>query len=381
MKVVHVITGLEEGGAEAVLLRLVTACRDIEHLVVSLMADGPYGPRLRREGIRVRTLDQRPSRITIRALRELKSILLAEKPDVVQTWMYHADLVGGLVAKWLDVKTISWGIRNSDLAPGRSSLTARLCARASAWLSGFIPSTIVCCSTEAARLHQSIGYCAHKFAIIPNGYDLSRFRVNLQDRMRERERLGIAYDQLLVGLVARWDPQKDHLNFLRAAADVAKREPTARFMLVGAGTDNSNQGLVADVTALGLNSKVILAGKRDDIPSVMNALDLHVLSSAYGEAFPNAVAEAMACGTPCLVTDVGDAAYIVGDTGWVVERQNTPALSRALANALQALKSNGRESLGEACRGRIKENFSLDTMAAAYRNVWTTVATSEARGR
>jgi glycosyltransferase involved in cell wall biosynthesis len=286
--------------------------------------------------------------------------------------MYHADLVGGLVARWASVRSIVWGIRNSNL-DNKSSFSVRVVAQLCAGLSHWLPAAIVCCSKQAARVHQDIGYCKEKFTVIPNGYDLARFAPDNTARAQLRYEWGIAADEILMGLVARWDPQKDHANLLRALSQLKAKHISVRCVLVGTGMDADNTILNELIRDYQLNDAVILAGSRDDIPTVMNALDLHVLPSAYGEAFPNVVAEAMACGTPCVVTNVGDAALIVGDTGWVVPPSDADALASGIGLALTILKSKGRATLGETCRQRIESNFGLGRMVAAYMTTWKNI--------
>jgi glycosyltransferase involved in cell wall biosynthesis len=372
---------LGQGGAEGVLYRLIAAStRDWNHTVVSLTHDLYYASRLEALGIQVRTLDLSSGRAILKDVLQLKRTVAELTPDVVQTWMYHADLVGGLVARWAGARAIAWGIRHSNLESDKSSLSTRAAAKACAWLSPWVPAAIACCSEHSARVHQAMGYRADKFTVVHNGYDLVQFRANADARAALRAEWRIAPDGVLLGMVARWDPYKDHENLLRALALLKLRGQEFRCILVGSGMDRGNGVLVSLVDQLGLAECVLLAGPRDDIPAVMNALDLHVLSSA-GEAFPNTVAEAMACGTPCVVTDVGDAALIVGRTGWVVSPRDAPALAQAVEKALSALSALGRAEVGRKCRARIEENFRLEKMVDAYRALWRNLACAEASNR
>jgi glycosyltransferase involved in cell wall biosynthesis len=373
MKVLHFIANLGQGGAEAVLTRLIMASPPtIEHVVVSLMGDAYYGPRLRAAGIRVHTIESPRGRVTLGGLMRLRRIVVAASPDVVQTWMYHADLVGGLVARSASVRAVVWGIRHSNLAADKTSFSARAVARLCAVLSRWVPAAIACCSVHATAVHQAIGYQANKFTVIPNGYDLARFTPDDAARARLRAEWGVVGNEIMLGMVARWDPQKDHENLLKALANLMAAGVNFRCILVGTGMHESNTALAGLLHSLVLQDRVILAGPRDDIPAVMNALDLHVLSSA-GEAFPNALAEAMACGTPCVTTDVGDAALIVGETGWVVPPQNSERLAQGIFEGLAVLSSRGRAVIGNECRQRIKENFSVDRMVDAYVTLWQRV--------
>ena len=370
MKVLHVITSLGQGGAEAVLYRLVEASPgDISHIVVSLRDEAYYGPRLRALGVEVHALGMPRGRATLSGVFELRRLIVRAAPDVVQTWMYHADLLGGLVARWVGARAVVWGIHHANLDADKTRLSTRIALMSCAFISSGIPTSIACCSHRAAAFHQAYGYRPDKFALIPNGLDLAKFSVDVFARRSVREDMGIDVETWLLGMVARWHPHKDHANLLEALALLKAKVGNFRCLLVGTGMDTSNVALTGKIAKLGLEKQVILAGPRDDVPAVMNALDLHVLSSS-SEAFPNAVAEAMACGTPCVVTDVGDAALIVGETGWVVPPRDALALSDAMASALAALATQGRDILGEMCRARVAAEFGLDRMVGAYAKLW-----------
>ncbi len=371
MRVLHVITNLDQGGAETVLFRLVTATTPaIEHVVVSLMGDSYYGDRLRALGIQIYTLQSPRGRITVSGLLKLRRIVVETVPDVVQTWMYHADLIGGLVARWAGIRPVLWGIRCSSLASIKGNRSALLAARICALLSRWIPAAIVCCSERAAQAHQEIGYNHKLFAVIPNGYDLTRFAPNEVQRLRFRSTLGIAVDDVLLGMVARWHPQKDHENLLNAIVHLRALGVKFRCILVGSEMDSDNVALVASIHRLGVQDIVILGGPMEDIPTLMNALDVHLLSSAYGEAFPNVVAEAMACGTPCAVTDVGDSALILGDTSRVAPPRDPVALALSINRVLDSIRVHGRERIGRECRARIEEKYLLSRMVSAYATLW-----------
>ncbi|WP_165720327.1 glycosyltransferase family 4 protein [Bordetella trematum] len=376
MRIAHIITGLGQGGAEAVLFRLATwADTPTRHVVISLTDEGVYGPRLRAAGITVHALGLARGRITLGAMLQLRALLREEAPDAVQTWMYHADLIGGVAARLAGIRAVAWGIRNSGNHLDRSSRSARLvlglCARLSAW----VPRAIVCAAQDAARRHQALGYRGEKMVVIPNGYDLSRYAPDPEAGARMRARWEVPQDVALVGCVARWDPLKDHANLLGALAALRQQQGggAVRCVLVGRGMTPANGELLALIEAQGLTGSVLLAGPSDDIPAVMNALDVHVLSSC-AEGFPNVVAEAMACGTPCVVTDVGDAAHIVGETAVVVPPQQPQALADGLAQMLARVAGHGRAATGEPGRQRVLSMFDLARMVQAYEAVWRRIA-------
>ncbi|NYT62744.1 glycosyltransferase [Alcaligenaceae bacterium] len=373
LHVVHIISGLGHGGAETVLHRLLTApTQQDRHCVISMGGADVFGPRLRAAGIAVYTLEMKTPKGGLTGLWRMYRLLRQLKPDVVQTWMYHADLIGGLAARLAGVKALAWGIRNSGADLHKSSRTARVlswvCARTSRWL----PGVIVSCAENAAQRHQQWGYRADQMLVIPNGYDLSCWQPDPVARAAVRAEWG--WDEhVLVGSVARWNPLKDHANLLAAFAQSAAHDAALRCVLIGQGMDASNNELMALIRGHGIADKVKLLGRRDDVPRLMQGLDVHVLSSR-AEGFPNVVAEAMAAEVPCVVTDVGDAALIVGDAGWVVTPQNSTALSGAMD---QVVAQRGTDALLQRVRQgreRVGRLFSLEAMVDAYRVVWRRLA-------
>lgn len=376
LRVLHIVTGLGQGGAESVLFRLATyPGADVEHVIVSLTDEGIYGERLRAAGVAVHALGMKRGRVSLGGFMALRSLIAATRPDAVQTWMYHADLIGGLAARLAGVRAIAWGIRNSGEHLERSSRSARLVLRACALLSGRIPKAIVCAAQKSAQRHADKGYDRERMVVIANGYDLSRYAPNDEARQRVRAQWGLPQDVPAIGCVARWDPLKDHANLLRAIAALVRdgRDAGLRCVLIGRGMDTANTELAALIDRLGLRDRLVLAGPSDDVPAAMNGLDLHVLSSC-AEGFPNVVAEAMACGVYCVVTDVGDAAFIVGDAGVVVPPEQSEALARGIETALCEVASRGRTRAGEAGRARVLENFDLARMVQSYIAVWRRIS-------
>ncbi len=376
LRVVHVIAGLGQGGAESVLWRLATyPGQAVEYVVISLTDEGVYGERLRAAGVAVHALGMPRGRVSLGGFMALRRLIAQTNPHAVQTWMYHADLIGGVAARLAGVRAIAWGIRNSGAHLERSSRSARMVLRACALLSGVLPKAIVCAAQDAAERHAVKGYRRDRMVVIPNGYDLSRYAPDLAARERMRTQWGLAGDVPVIGCVARWDPLKDHANLLRAVAALVRdgRDAGLRCVLVGRGMTAENADLMALVDKLNLRERLVLAGPSDDVPAVMNGLDLHVLSSC-AEGFPNVVAEAMACGVYCVATDVGDAAYIIGDTGVVVPPEQPEALARGIETGLREVASRGQGRAGEAGRARVLENFDLARMVQSYVAVWRRIS-------
>jgi glycosyltransferase involved in cell wall biosynthesis len=367
--ILHVITGLANGGAEAVLYRLCSTDQANVHTVISLMDEGHYGPRLAGVGVTVHSLGMPRGKVTAGGLVKLWKLIRAARPDVVQTWMYHADLLGGAAARLAGVKAVVWGVHHTTLEPGKSSRMTMLIARVLASLSHWLPRQIALCAEKSARVHTALGYTPGKMVVIANGYDLGNFAPSAQSRSALRDAWGVPAAMPLLGMVSRYDPQKDHANLIRALAWLSDAGHSFRCALVGPGMTNDNAELVHQIDRAGLAQAILLMGPRNDIPAVMNALDLHLLSSS-AEAFPNVLAEAMACGTPCVTTDVGDAALIVGDTGWVAPPGNAEALAAAIGLAMAARGQQDWSLRQRAARARVEQNFSLDRMVAGYNAVW-----------
>jgi glycosyltransferase involved in cell wall biosynthesis len=380
-KILHLITDLNTGGAEVSLYRLLTRMdrTRFESQVVSLVPVGPVGERIRALGIPVRSLDLQPGRPTLAALVRLTGWLRRERPDLLQTWLYHADLLGLLAAKAAGLRRVVWNIRNSemDLSKYRrlSGLVVQTCARLSGW-----PQAVISNSQAGRDFHARFGYHPRRWEVIPNGIDLDAYKPDPQARREVREELGLGAGALLVGQVARYDPMKGQGLFLRAAGKLVREGVDAHFALVGQDVTPENPALAEIVLREGLEGRVRLLGRREDTPRLYAALDILASPSIFGEGFPNVVAEAMACGVPCAVTDVGDSALVAGETGRVV----LPGDPEALAAALQELVSAGaakRGELGQAARRRVAERFSLEKTVAAYEELYEELLARPARGK
>lgn len=368
----HIISGLNNGGAEGVLYRLCKYDNRYQHIVISMMDEGKYGPLLRDAGVVVYCLNMPQGRVSFSGLWHLFKLIRQHNPDVVQTWMYHADLIGGVIAYLAGMRDIFWNIRHTTLEPGKSKkstiLIAKLCAR----LSGFIPKGIVCCAQEALRIHSELGYKTSKMSVIGNGYDLALLNPNDDLSIRLKTELNIKTNTLLLGMVGRFNPQKDHSSLLTALAMIKDRSSFFKVALIGRDLNSCNSSLNDYIKKLGLEAHLLLLDQRTDMSTVMNGLDIHVLSSS-SEGFPNVLAEAMACGTPCVTTNVGDAALIIGDTGWVVPPKNPQALAKAMIEAIDEKQNNPQawQARKQACREQIVNNFSIEKMVESYHQVWS----------
>lgn len=336
--------------------------------VISLTTLGEIGPRIAALGIPVEAMGMKPGLPSPMGFLRLMRMIRRVKPDVVHTWLYHADLLGGLAARLAGISAIGWCIRNSNLDKDKTKFSTRavvgLCARLSTW----IPSKILSCSEEARRVHVALGYAAEKMRVVPNGFDLARFKPDGDARSAVRAELGLAGSTPLVGLISRFDPQKNHAGFFEAAGRLYRRMPHVHFVLAGQGIDRNNAALMQAINKAGVLANTHLLGLRSDIPRLMAALDV-LASSSYGEAFPNVLGEAMACGVPCVVTDVGDSAYIVGDTGRVVASGDMINLAAALEDLL-ALPPAVKAALDERARARVAAHFEIGRVVQQYENFY-----------
>jgi glycosyltransferase involved in cell wall biosynthesis len=362
MNIVHLIIGLGVGGAEHMLSRLVLAQQAADPLrqctVISLTRIGPIGKLLQDAGIPVIAMELHSPWSFVAGLWRLKKMLQALQPDVVQTWMVHADLFGGLAARWAGIRGVIWGIRTTEFsgASPTTRMVRRVCAAVSSWL----PLTIVCAAQASRRSHVAIGYDESRMVVIANGFDTDVYCPHPELKTQLKARLGIDPQDIVIGHVGRWNLAKDHLNFVHAAARWAAQGqlPQVRFLMVGRSIDGGNGVLAQAIAESGCAGQFMLLGERSDVPELLQVMDLFCLSSRT-EGFPNVVGEAMASGVPCVVTDVGDAAAIVGSTGWVVPKEDAAALSAALA--LAAGESAAERALrANLARTRVVQEFSME---------------------
>jgi glycosyltransferase involved in cell wall biosynthesis len=379
LHLVHLITSLNVGGAQMHLYKTVTRFQPdkIASTVISLVPGGKVAQLLQDQGVSVLDLGMRPGCPTPLAFFRLTGLLQRLRPQILQTYLYHADLLGYLAAKWAGVPLVLWNLRQSRMDFSRyhrtTGLTVRLCAR----LSGGV-KRILTNSYAGLKAHACLGYDAGRMLVVPNGFELSRFQPHPPSYREVRQELGLGPEARLVGMLARFDPQKDHETFLKAAQLVSKRLPETFFLLAGKGLHHDNPALARLLVANPINpERLRLLGERHDTPRLLAALDVYVSSSAFGEGFANAIGEAMASGVPCVVTDVGDSALIVGETGLVVPPKQPQDLSRAIAEVL-IWPSAGRVARGQAARARIQQKFDINEIVAHLESLYLDLAKQSA---
>lgn len=330
--------------------------------VVSMKGLGPIGASLREAGIEVVALEMSSVWGVLPAVWRLWRLLRRLRPDLVQTWMVHADLLGGIAARLAGVRAVVWGVRTTDFSinPLPTRIVRWLCAR----LSSLVPARIVCAAQASRLAHEQAGYDKRRMRVIPNGFELDTFRADPAGRRQLRAELGLGDDELVVGCLGRYNIAKDQPNFVAAAGQVARQYAHCRFLMVGRGIDAGNADLMRVIGSTGEQQRFVLLGERSDARACLGAMDIFVLPSR-SEGFPNVVGEAMAMQLPCVVTDVGDAAFLVGGAGIVVSPQDPAALADAIGRLIEGGDA-ARHRLGTLGRARLEAEFSMHNAAKRF---------------
>ena len=371
MKVIHIINSLDDGGAEHTLFKICKYDINNEHIVISLKGSGKYFILLKNLGIAVYCLNV--NFFSFYKLFFLIKLLSSLKPDIVQTWLVHSDLIGGIAARLAGIKNVIWNIRYSNLKFGKAKLTTIIMIKLLAKLSFFIPKYIIVVSKRAKKIYENKGFDKKKLKLIFNGYDLSILKPNKFLKINFKKKIKIKKKIPLIGNVARYDPKKDHSNLLNALSLIRLKNLNFFCVLVGSNIDQNNVILSSEIKKLKLSNYIKLLGKTDNILQVMNGLDVYVQSSSYGEGFPNVLAESMACGTPCIATDVGDSSHILGKTGWIVPPNNPTKLAKAIQKSLIELGTKNWNRRCNKARLKIMENFNVLKMVKLYNKVWNKI--------
>lgn len=378
IKVMYIISDLSIGGAEMTLYKLLAKTnRDrFDPVVVSLIDQGVLRQRIEALGIAVFTTGMKAGRPTPAGLWRLIKLMRRVQPDLIFGWMYHSCLAAEL-ARILSRHRASvlWSIHDSISAPATQKRLTTAVIKLCRLLSS-LPAKIIFVSHAGQSMHQLLGYRAGNSCVIPNGIDVKEFKPSAQARLSVRAELGIPENALLIGLTGRYHPIKDHANFLKAAALNSETNPETHFLLIGRHVDQQNRELCDSIRELGLADRTHLLGERHDTARLAASLDIFSLSS-YGESCPNVIGEAMACGVPCVVTDVGDAVWMVGETGRVIPKRDPNALAAAWKEMID-LGPQKREALGLLARLRVIENFPVQSIVAQYEDLYESTLTSKA---
>lgn len=382
MRIVHIISGLSVGGAEMMLYRMIQSAQKdgTEHTVISLSSVDMIGDRIRSLGVDVRLLGMQRGLPNPFLILKLIQWLVDLRPDIVQTWMYHADLFGGVAAcltrailKWRmpsgNRLRLVWGVHQTEFPAISNNRKLGAVAKCCALLSSRVPDTIVCCAEAAMRTHIGGGYCMRRMQVIYNGFDVDLFKPGRRDEDPLRKLLSLDMHAPIVGIVGRDDPAKDYGNFVAAVAKVSPQWPGCHFVMIGKGLDENNTALRSLIEQAGVSRVCHLVGPRSDLHDLIPGFDLFCLSSR-SEGLPTVVGEAMACGVPCVATDVGDTRLLVGETGRLVKKSDPDALATALLSML-GLPAERRQRLGLLARERIETHFSITASWLQYKRAYT----------
>lgn len=367
IKVVHIITDLSTGGAQMMLYKLLVGMdrSRFDPIVICLMNKGTLGQRIQALDIPVYTVNMSQGKLSILALWRLIKLTRLSLPDIIQGWMYHGNLAASIIRKFIPHNPpVVWNIRQTFYNIENEKPLTRLIIRLGKYLSRNADK-IIYNSRISAQQHEAFGYQGDARILLPNGFDVERFCPSASLRKSVREALGLGESTLIVGLFARYHPMKDHINFIQAANIVCTQQSNVHFILVGRDVSLDNSVLKGMLSTAQAKNNIHLLGERDDVAELMAAIDIGVISSAWGEGFPNTLGEAMACAIPCVVTDVGDSAWILGKHGHVVPAKNPQALASGILQLFN-MGTNERSALGMHARQRIVDEFSIQRISSEY---------------
>ncbi|WNK01362.1 glycosyltransferase [Thalassospiraceae bacterium LMO-JJ14] len=368
----HIITGLQGGGAERFLLRLIPRLAEegVTSSVISLTNGGDLDEEFKRAGIEVTCLDLSPGPISLFAIPRLARLIATKQPGIVLTWLHHADLLGTVSSRLAGYRRVIWNLRCSDMFANDHRWSSWPLNKAHSFLSRY-PAAIISNSRAGEDFHRKAGYRAKHWEHIPNSIDTDYFSPKSSARDAIRSELGIKNDDKVICHAARAHPMKDHQGFLKAALPVLTKNDSVHVMLAGAGVEAAATEHLTKCPPE-VARRVHFLGSRNDMADVYSSADLFCLSSIYGEGFPNVVAEAMACGLPCVATDVGDAARIIGETGRVVPPGKPEMLSAALEEIL-TMPQNMSNRMGEEARLSIIERYQPKQVVESYVRLFNSI--------
>jgi glycosyltransferase involved in cell wall biosynthesis len=350
---------LNIGGAERQLVHLASGlhARGEEVVVALFYKGGVLDAELDARGIRIVDLTKSGRWDVAAFLKRVRAAIAETRPSVVYSFLGTANVVAAAVRPFAPPFRMVWSIRASDMDPASYDWVFRLSYGLECALSR--RADLIISNSYAGRDHAAAhGFPRQRIEVVPNGIDTVRFRPDAALRAAKRAEWGLGEGETVIGVLARIDPMKDHGVFLRAAALVGRERPELRFLCIGEGDPAYLAELKQLARELDLGERVLWTGRSTDPVAALNALDISCSSSAFGEGFSNAIGEAMACGLPCVVTNVGDSARLVGETGRVVPPRDPQALADALAAEVVA---RGRGN-GARARQRIVDLFSLESM-------------------
>ena len=373
MKILHVITGLETGGAERMLVKLVEHTNEtFQHTVLSLGGRGTQSKCLEKLGVDVQVLNLQSPAKSLGSLFRLVRIFRTIDYDLVHGWMYHGNLAAYIGVKLTFKKPVIFSIRQSIRNIYDDKITTRMVIKLNSKLSNSVDKVIFNSNVSLSQ-HIKRGFSTDNSFVIPNGFNIQKFNKDKLAGMKIRKEFSINDTDILFGIVGRNDPKKDYMNFLKAAFIVNQKVKNSHFMIIGRDVDK-DVNILNFIVDNGIRDKFTLGSQREDIESIWNAVDIAV-SSSRDEGFPNVIGEAMSCGKPCVVTDVGDSSFLVADTGIVVNPNNPKALAGAMIK-LATLDRDELYKLGDSARARIVNTFDIKMVSLKYSEMYNKIGKS-----
>lgn len=367
MIILHIIVGLRKaGGAERMMVRLIEAQKSYKqcrHIVVSLTDNGELGVALENQGIKVFSLGASSLFAAPLVYIRLCKLIKKLKPDIVQTWMYHADLIGGLAARSVGIKNVVWNIRSTHINKGGNKSTLFI-RRVCALLSYLVPKKIICVAEVSKKVHESIGYCSPKMLVVPNGFDTKVRVLTGKERADLRVELGLSASDIVIISVGRFNPDKDHKTFIEAAKLISDTRPNVKFLMIGRDITYSNKELSSLIVQSEYKNNFIFLGERRDVVTLLNISDIFCLHSIT-EGFPNVLGEAMLSKLPCVTTDVGDAGYLLNQRVWTIAHSNPDVLANKLIEMI-SMSPQERKNIGIQGYHRILQNFTIQNISDKY---------------
>lgn len=372
MNIVHIIPSLSLGGAETALSKIVctgSVSNENTHSIICIVSGGQLEKNILKHGILINVLSLQSILDYPKVLFSLIRLIYRLKPDVIHTWMYHANLVGGMVAKIMGCNNIVWAIRTTDSVGLKASKSSRLIRKLNALFSSWIPSYIIYVAEAAKLNHEKNGYNNKFSTVIPNGFDtLELSPTSIYDKKKLREQLGISRNQIVIGSVGRFNIEKDHETFISACGILLKEQIEFKILLVGRELTPDNQLLAEWIKATGCIDQFVLCGEQSKVVPYFSIMDIFCLHSR-NEGFPNVLGEAMSIGLPCVATDVGDAGKLVKGLGIVTPKEDPKSLASGLRLMIRETKAE-REAIGKASRARIIKQYSLKSTMQSYEDLY-----------
>ncbi len=364
--IIYIISGLGTGGAEMMLYKLITNLDKTNLKIITIISLSKNKDDLfffNDSKFNIITFNFRNILFSPITFLKLIFYIRKKKPDIVHSWMYHADLIGGLAAKIAGVRFIIWGIRNSHLSTIYNKKLTRFVVLLCSKLSHYIPNIITSNSQTSALAHINIGYNKNKFKIISNGFDTTKYN-NKNTKIDIRDILNLDDDTILVSHIARYHPQKNHIGFIEAAYKINILYPNIHYIMIGSNIDMNNNILVNKIKSLNLENNFHLLGLIENISDIISNFNYFV-STSFGEAFPNVIGEAMASNVICISTNVGDCSEIIDKYGFITQDTTSLSISNSILEAIN-MTNDEINNMKRNAKARIETKFNINYISNEY---------------